>query len=255
MSITHPERGRESFEQNLAGQFNTRASTAEKLGLGKPDIAGFKAWFEMNKGELETKAGQMGKPLLLAVREDISKARYSALLAETTRTLREQGKLRDSKGKKITGEPYDGKDVYVWDESWTENDTEEGATPKWRYLLTEDHAELPRQGKGKKIGGRKQLETGASAVEYAETLNYDRRYEGETGYIQKDIYTDYLVRLVEENKVSDAETASIALGEKTVAGGFPRSRWLPGFRRFYLDSNLPGVRWGVCGVRVAVRGK
>ena len=78
------------------------------------------------------------------------------------------------------------------------------AFPGWSVGLVEDVDIMPGQGEGKTIGGRKQLEVGNSPNEYRQTLA-EPEYFGETGKTIEDFLTEFIIRLVTLNEISNNE--------------------------------------------------
>ncbi|MDD5530647.1 MAG: hypothetical protein PHX21_11575 [bacterium] len=76
------------------------------------------------------------------------------------------------------------------------------AFPGWSIGLVESFPVMPQQGKGKTLGGRKQLEIGFSPNEYLQALRSET-YRGETGKTLEDFITNFLTRLETTNEVSN----------------------------------------------------
>jgi hypothetical protein len=76
------------------------------------------------------------------------------------------------------------------------------ATAGWRILLVETEDVIPREGKGKTKGGRKQIEAGKSADEYLAVLK-DNAYEHEQGMSLEDWLMHAIATLEEKNEVLD----------------------------------------------------
>jgi hypothetical protein len=67
--------------------------------------------------------------------------------------------------------------------------------------LVESLPIMPKQGQGKTLGGRRQLEIGSSTSEYLQTLQVEP-YRGETGKTLEDFITKFLTHLETTNEVS-----------------------------------------------------
>jgi hypothetical protein len=75
------------------------------------------------------------------------------------------------------------------------------AVPGWSVGLIEPIPVMPRQGQGKVIGGRKQLEEYSTPRDYLQTLSTPP-YQGETGWTPEDFLTHFVTRLETTNQVS-----------------------------------------------------
>ncbi|HZL82699.1 MAG TPA: hypothetical protein VFB98_04365 [Candidatus Deferrimicrobium sp.] len=113
---------------------------------------------------------------------------------------------------------------------------------------------MPEQGQGKTLGGRRQLETGYSPLEYLQTLQTEV-YEGETGKTLEDFITDFLTHLETTNEVSSDvkdHNALWCLGQYlriSYAEVVPTGRWVRDVGRVRLDMHRTGNKvctrnWG-----------
>jgi hypothetical protein len=106
--------------------------------------------------------------------------------------------------------------------------------------LVEDLPIMPEQGRGKTLGGRRQLEIGHSPREYLEVLQ-TQTYEGETGKTLEDFITEFLAHLEETNEVSNDvndHNALWCLGQYlkiSYAELVPTGRWFRNVGRARLD--------------------
>jgi hypothetical protein len=75
------------------------------------------------------------------------------------------------------------------------------AVPGWSVGLIEPIPVMPRPGKGRVIGGRKQLEAYSTPRDYLETLSTPV-YRGETGWTPEDFLTHFITRLETTGQVS-----------------------------------------------------
>ena len=73
----------------------------------------------------------------------------------------------------------------------------------WEIKLFESNLNIPREGKGQTIGGRKQLEVNKTARQYLETIQIDPGYENERGLTNEDWLALFLVHLEKTNQVID----------------------------------------------------
>jgi hypothetical protein len=130
----------------------------------------------------------------------------------------------------------------------------------WSIGLTESYTFLPKQGDGKTIADRKQLEYGFSPNEYREILK-NTQYFGETGRTIEDFIIAFLSRLNEKNEISNDINdcnATWLLGQylkvpyaDLVAVG----RWIGNLGRVRIDlhrSNNKRCTWNV-GATTTVR--
>jgi len=99
------------------------------------------------------------------------------------------------------------------------------AVPGWSVGLIEPIPVMPRQGQGKVIGGRKQLEEYSTPRDYLQTLSTPP-YQGETGWTLEDFLTYFLTRLETTNQVCHDRHDGNAL-------------WLLGA---YMPSSMPNAK-------------
>jgi hypothetical protein len=128
------------------------------------------------------------------------------------------------------------------------------AVPGWSVGLVEDLPIMPEQGRGKTLGGRRQLEIGHSPREYLQTLQTET-YEGETGKTLEDFITEFLTHLETTDEVSNDVNdcnALWCLGQYlkiTYAELVPTGRWYRDVGRARLDMHRTGNKlctknWG-----------
>lgn len=114
------------------------------------------------------------------------------------------------------------------------------AVPGWSVGLVESLPIMPEQGRGKTLGGRRQLETGSSPREYLRTFQ-KQAYCGETGKTLEDFITQFLTRLETTNEVSNDvrdNNAVWCLGQYLkvpYAELVPTGRWYRSVGRARLD--------------------
>lgn len=134
------------------------------------------------------------------------------------------------------------------------------AFPGWSIGLTESYTFLPKQGEGKTIADRKQLEYGFSPNEYREIFK-NAQYFGETGRTIEDFIITFLSRLNEKNEVSnDINDCNAAwlLGQylkAPYADLVVVGRWIGNLGRVRVDlhrSNNKKCTWNV-GATTTVR--
>jgi hypothetical protein len=89
---------------------------------------------------------------------------------------------RDYHNPIITGEfVYDPKELSLNHQGKTKIQLIEEKS-SWQVILTEDIPDLPGEGKGETIQGRKQLEVHKHAEEYLRLVQTDPQYQGEAGF-------------------------------------------------------------------------
>jgi len=76
-------------------------------------------------------------------------------------------------------------------------------TDGWDVMFIEDLPDLPAQGKGKTIGGRKQLEASKSPEQYLEKMQTDPQYIGESGMTPEAELVYFMHYLQKNNQVID----------------------------------------------------
>jgi hypothetical protein len=128
------------------------------------------------------------------------------------------------------------------------------AVPGWSAGLIESLPVMPEKGKGKILGGRRQLETGYSPCEYLQILK-EEAYQGETGFLIEDFIIKFLTGLVTTNEVSndvDDNNALWCLAQYLkipYADVVPTGRWVRSVGRVRLDMHRSGNKqctrsWG-----------
>ena len=138
------------------------------------------------------------------------------------------------------------------------NDGRICAVPGWSVGLVESLPIMPQQGRGKTLGGRRQLETGSSPRDYLRTLQ-TQDYRGETGKTLEDFITRFLTHLETTDEVSndlDDDNALWFLGQyvKVKYGDLvPTGRWFRVVGRARLDMHRTGNRLGSWGGSSTVR--
>jgi hypothetical protein len=172
--------------------------------------------------------------------------------------------------------------LWIWEDGYNHCDTEDkmvyfpkefsnnhgGKTKKellssdistgWNIWLVEDMPNIPREGKGQEVGKRHQLETNKTPHEYLKLLQTDSKYKNEGGLTPEADVMYALMNLEEKNQVTNDHdgkgSISYQVGAYFLSSGVvPRSFWLRGGLRAYLDGPGPSGRGSGCGVRVGVR--
>jgi hypothetical protein len=123
-------------------------------------------------------------------------------------------------------------------------------TPGWSLCLMGTGTTLPKEGQGKTVGGRPELENNHSPNEYLQKLQ-ESAYQGETGWTVEDFLTNFLITLTKKNQVShEWEEGSVAwlLANYLPSDSVPSGRWDRNIRQMHLDGDEPRYRderWGV----------
>jgi hypothetical protein len=134
------------------------------------------------------------------------------------------------------------------------------AVPGWSVGLIEPIPVMPQQGRGKVIGGRRQLEGTSTPREYLRTLAAPA-YGGETGWTPEDFLTHLMVRLDMTGQVSHDRQDANALwllgsyvpdfGGRWMESLVPVGYW--DHRRLYLSAHRSANRLKVCVARSMTR--
>ena len=131
------------------------------------------------------------------------------------------------------------------------------AVPGWSVGLVESLPIIPQQGRGKTLGGRRQLEIGSSPREYLRTLQ-TQVYQGETGKTLEDFIIKFLTHLDTADEISNDRVDDNALWclgqyvkyvQHLKSGLVPTGWWHRDFGRVRLDAHRPGNKrctrsWG-----------
>src|SRR3989344_5641063 len=73
----------------------------------------------------------------------------------------------------------------------------------WQVLLLENSPNIPAEGEGQTIGGRRQLEANKTPNEYLKLLQKDPQYANEQGLTNEAWLTQFITRLEQTNEVID----------------------------------------------------
>jgi hypothetical protein len=131
--------------------------------------------------------------------------------------------------------------------------------PGWSVSLVENSTAIPRAGKGKMVGGRKQLEAGISSNDYLKKLQTDPTYAHESGQTPEDELTRLIRSLLKNGHVihdyqNNVDSLNYLLGAWVTASGVvPFGRWYRDSRQASLGWDVPGYVVGYCGAGSAVR--
>ncbi|MFH1661528.1 MAG: hypothetical protein ABIA02_00290, partial [Candidatus Falkowbacteria bacterium] len=127
----------------------------------------------------------------------------------------------------------------------------------WNIMFTENLPNIPREEKGKEVGGRKQLEAGQSVKEYLEKIQTDPIYKNEQGMTPEDQLTYAITHLQKTNQVIDDYNGNGSVSRQfgayfSAAGRVPGARWSRDGRQAYLGGAGPVSRNDRFGARSGV---
>ena len=127
----------------------------------------------------------------------------------------------------------------------------------WQVLLLENNPNIPAEGKGQTIGGRRQLEANKTPSEYLKLFQKDPQYAHEQGLTNEAWIIQFITHLEQTNEVIDDWQGKGKICY--LAGSFNPSSasravgcWYRDFRRAYLYGGDPGNRADRYGLRSAV---
>jgi hypothetical protein len=126
----------------------------------------------------------------------------------------------------------------------------------WKVQLNEASKNIPREGKGKTVGGRKQLEADWMPRQYLDILQTDPQYRNEQGKTFEDWIIEFITYLEKTSQVMDdydgKGSACYLIGSyldsSGVLGGV---RWNRDYQRVGLGSYDPGYQFSYHGLRSA----
>ena len=107
----------------------------------------------------------------------------------------------------------------------------------WQVLLIEDNPDLPAEGRGETISGRKQIEANKTPKEYLKLLQTQEQYQNEQGLTPEAALIDWLASLQETQTVRDNYQGS---GKINWLVGSRLSGLVPGFY-WYRDDRQPNL--------------
>ena len=128
----------------------------------------------------------------------------------------------------------------------------------WDISLIEDLPNLPAEGRGETIKGRKQLEANKTPNDYLRLTQTDPNHKGETGFTPEQWLTYAITHLESTNQVIDDYQGNGKLAYLTGSyfpgsGYVPHAYWIRDYQQAILDRVNPGYRNSDYGVRVSVR--
>lgn len=128
----------------------------------------------------------------------------------------------------------------------------------WDVSLQEASINIPRQGKGETVGGRKQLETNQTPAEYLNTLLTNPSYQDESGTTVEQ-WLKKLRKILEQyhQVIDDFDgngSLNYSIAQYHAASDYvPGGGWRRGGRQALVVGDVAGFRGDRCGVRPAVR--
>lgn len=240
-----------------------------------PTFDEIKEKLEKRKEELGPKMKQ-GFTKLLLVPAGMSLDELRDKLKQRLLAHKKEGKLLNTDNEPVNLDLEDP--VYRWD-GYNNADKEDkliyypksfdqnhnGKTKKeliesgnsWRVSLVEDLPDLPEQGKGKTVGGRKQLEANKSPTEYLRSLQLKKEYASEDGFTPEEWITYFLTHLETKNQIVDNWQAKGKASYLTGAyfpgqGAVPYGYWFAGGGQAGLGGGDPGYSDSYSAARSAV---
>ena len=129
--------------------------------------------------------------------------------------------------------------------------------PGWQVLLLESNPNIPAEGQGQTIGGRRQLEAGKTPNEYLKLLQTDPKYANEQGLTIEAWLTLFISRLEQTNEVTDdwqdkGKVCYLIGSFNSSSAGLADGRWGRSDRQAGLRGASPGNRSDNYGLRSAV---
>ena len=128
----------------------------------------------------------------------------------------------------------------------------------WRIWLVENTPNIPREGKGKEVGKRHQLEANKSPTEYLKLLQTKSEYKNESGLTPEADIMYALTNLEETNQVTNDYQGKGSISYQVGAyflssGSVPDSGFSRGARLAILGGDIPSIRDSGFGFRPGVR--
>ncbi len=127
---------------------------------------------------------------------------------------------------------------------------------RWNITLIEDLPDLPAQGQGKVISGRKQVEANKSPHQYIRDFQTNPQYQGESYQTPEEALTTWLTYLTEKQTVIDdsqGQGKANWLTGQYLSGSVPLFYWDRDNRRSYLSSYDPTNSYSNFGCRPSAR--
>ncbi len=131
-------------------------------------------------------------------------------------------------------------------------------SPAWRVIVIESDPNIPRETKGKEIGGRQRLEANKTPNEYLALIGKNE-YKDEEGMTPEEWLVQAISYLEEKNQVIDDCKGKGSMAYNTGAyfpdsAYVPYAYWFRGNGQAYLNGRDPTNRFDGIGARSAVRG-
>jgi hypothetical protein len=117
----------------------------------------------------------------------------------------------------------------------------------WQVTLTEDLPDLPAEGKGQTIAGRKQFEAYKSSEQYLQAMQTDRQYQGEKGFDPESWLTLAITTLHTKNiQIDDwqgqGKVCFLTASYFRSSGDVPHAYWYRDDVRAHLHRNSPSLQ-------------
>lgn len=126
----------------------------------------------------------------------------------------------------------------------------------WELSLIEANLDIPAEGKGKTIAGRKQLEANKSSKDYLKLFQTDPQYRGENGQTPEGAAYEAIAALLQRqtaiNDYQGSGKINFCVGSYG-SGGIPLLCWRRNSRRPFVGRYDPGARDDGYGCRPAAR--
>lgn len=134
----------------------------------------------------------------------------------------------------------------------------------WDIIILEDNVNIPREGQGKTIGGRAQIEANKSPEQYLKLLQTQSLYRGEVGLTPEEALIHAISELVENDEVIDDYRGNgskayniggyfIQGPSRAVFGLVPLSYFVRGLCQVFLRGGAPAGSDVFLGFRSGVR--
>lgn len=126
----------------------------------------------------------------------------------------------------------------------------------WQISLIEDLPDLPKEGGGKTIGNRKQLEANKTPIDYFKLLQTQEQYQGEAGQTPESALITWLTYLQEKQTAIDSyknQGKANWLVGNCVSGCVPGFCWNRDFHQSSLFRGSSDFRDSYDGFRPTAR--
>ncbi|MFZ2834647.1 MAG: hypothetical protein WAZ64_01270, partial [Candidatus Moraniibacteriota bacterium] len=126
--------------------------------------------------------------------------------------------------------------------------------PGYLIIFREGDMNMPEEGKGKIINGRKQLEIHDAPKKYLKLIQTEKQYQGESGQTPEEWIVEFLCYMEKNDQVIDCQQGSFQLGVYLVDDAYILySRSILGNKMVKLERKDPNFEITRCGARTSVR--